>query len=1182
MSRHEYLSKKSSKYQVNAPLTIQDKRANCEKWSSQQLMYWLSTSQLKWLKMVMKEDEAHKKYVRPETAMFERVIAKETVENEIKMVPKNQVALRGGQPTQLVALATLPEDAPLRLIWHESDIFVQELLTVFYAFITPKDLLATLQQRYTFIPTPEPSSEGEEEDDTPPTNIEAAAVIKFLEQYVKHDQAVDFELDSSLIKMYNEFCDTVIAKDRKKDAEDLKKLLKRTLKERASGPKKPEKRKDVEIPSPIVPKPKKGESLAVTDIDPLELARQITLIDERLFLAIRPREFLKQAWNKHDHETRAPNITKFTKNVNRMINWFSTEILKKSAVEERAELIELFIKTAKHLFTLQNFNGVMAVLSSLHSSSISRLQQTWALVSQKQKEVFEQLTNTMSSQRNFKTYRELLATVNPSTPCVPFLAVFLTDCTYLDDCAPDFLKEYGDNFVNWAKWRTFYEKIQEIRRFTTRYALKPVEIIQQFIMESESWEEDKEIYRISLLRENKDNIATVHQSVKGNKSTAHSHRPGLSKLVYLDSAQALQQMNELTDREWQVLLTAATLKTYQPKEVILDIGMTNRHLYRIKSGKVAVEKDLNGVRTEVDEMGPGQMFGEISMLLRAQQGTTTAAIVAKEVVELWVMEVEFVLKLCESEPFLSEKLHRILALKLARRLRNLNVKGKQFKEDQDKGAPQQPHPTKPLTGTLKASVQVAQIQEEVKREDEKFVKTFRLPPTEIILKEFECALKTNRVAHGVLYVSQNYLSFFASVFGLKVKESWPFRAIKKLRKDNKGQIEVTVGDKVYVFKSFEGASHDDVYTFIHNIWEQQQAKAEQIPNLLSSSRRGAASNPSPPSTTTVSELPPPPPPISPNVPIPPPLTTAPAADNVSAAADSSAVLAKKKEIDRFMLSEEDRAKILKGAKCLIYQKDDYVISEGDQFQRIYQLARGSCRIEKLVGNETKVLGRMTSDDGLFGEISFLEGGAASASVIADEPDTAVYIIEGYFLNILFEENPGLSGRFYHYLAHMLSKRLKQREAGIKATVGLPKPKKTLGRDRKRSSHHREKRGSKEGKEHKEGEKKTDITITPLSPSASSHPTDSLSSSASPSTSTLTSIPSAISNSPAIPPTLPTAIEPATPITLTTSPTNSANNDYPIDDKSDDASSSRGEGDSTEVTPTTQLSLSSNPATNHDN
>ena len=131
-----------------------------------------------------------------------------------------------------------------------------------------------------------------------------------------------------------------------------------------------------------------------------------------------------------------------------------------------------------------------------------------------------------------------------------------------------------------------------------------------------------------------------------------------------------------------------------------------------------------------------------------------------------------------------------------------------------------------------------------------------------------------------------------------------------------------------------------------------------------------------------------------------------------------------------MLTEEDRALILKGAKCVTYQKDDAVINQGDQFQRIFQLSRGGCRIEKMDDTgQRAVLGRMVPDDGaVFGEISFLEGGAASASVIADENDTQVFVIEGYFLNVLFEKYPSMGGRFYHFLAQMLSKRLKQRES----------------------------------------------------------------------------------------------------------------------------------------------------------
>jgi CRP-like cAMP-binding protein len=367
---------------------------------------------------------------------------------------------------------------------------------------------------------------------------------------------------------------------------------------------------------------------------------------------------------------------------------------------------------------------------------------------------------------------------------------------------------------------------------------------------------------------------------------------------------------------------------------------------------------------------------------------------------------------------------------------------------------------------------------------------------------------------------------------------------------------VTVGDKVHLFKSFEGATRDEVFTFIYNIWEQQCAKAEQTPNPLGGSRRSITSSQS--SSVTLNFPPPPPPlPSATSLPFPSTATTSTPtsiSSNSPKPGDLLSTIDKRKEIDRFMLSEEDRAKILKGAKCLTYQKDEYVISEGDMFQRIYQLARGSCRIEKLVGNETKVLGRMTNDDGLFGEISFLEGCPASASVIADEPDTAVYVIEGYFLNILFEENPGLSGRFYHYLAHMLSKRLKQREAGIKNTLGLPKPKKTITRERKHSSHHRERRSSKdnkEHKEHKENNEKLEVTISSsLSSSTSSSTTHPL-------TATAT----------ATPPHSPTSQT-----TVTNTPTNDSSDEHPSDendeknDEKKDDMSSRGEGENRESPP----------------
>jgi len=725
-------------------------KANVQQWSMQQLMFWLESNRMKWLKPVYKEgDDSVKKYIREDTKMFQK-----------RQDKNNEVLLKGGTADKMIAFTTLPDDATLRVIWSEGDDYLQDFLMTFYGFSTPAQLLEVLKSRYTYVAKSEPDSDGEDDDEEGPA--ESQTTVNVLKAWIDAEHGIDFELDESLLKKFEEAVDTFS----KEHGKELKKHLKKTLKEKGEK-KKPEKRKDVEIPAPILPKKKE---FTLLEIDPIELARQLTLMDERLYSQIRPKEFLKQAWAKKDHETRAPNLSRFSQQSNRIINWITTEILKLPDAESRAELIQNFIKCAKQLSQLQNFNGVMEVLSSLHSSSVSRLQQTWDLVPSKLKDIFEELTTMMSSQKNFKTYREMLTNIDSSIPCIPFLAMFLSDCIYLDDCLPDMLEDMPE-FVNWDKWKTFANKVRDMKRFTAKYPLKAVESIQEFITQAEYWDDDKEMFRISQLRENKDQASVqnaMQQSGKPGKEKKGGAGGNINlKSMYLGAVSA--QMNELSDREWQILLTGAVLKKYTPGAIILDIGLTNQHLYRIKDGTVRVDKEINGERVTVDKMGQDAMFGEVSMLLRQQQGTTTAAIVADTEVELWELEVEFVLKLCESEPALSEKLHRILAVKLARRLKNLGAKPK---SNNAKAAPQDAQVKRllmstPSSATLKASMSVATLEQEVKKEDEKFIKLFKLPATEIVLKDFRCEMKPSKV--GTLYVSPNFICFYSSVIGLKTK-----------------------------------------------------------------------------------------------------------------------------------------------------------------------------------------------------------------------------------------------------------------------------------------------------------------------------------------------------------------------------------------------------------------------------
>lgn len=63
----------------------------------------------------------------------------------------------------------------------------------------------------------------------------------------------------------------------------------------------------IDAPEPILPT-KPESALFITDLHPLEVARQLTLVEYSYYQKIEPKECLNQCWNKPGKETAAPNI----------------------------------------------------------------------------------------------------------------------------------------------------------------------------------------------------------------------------------------------------------------------------------------------------------------------------------------------------------------------------------------------------------------------------------------------------------------------------------------------------------------------------------------------------------------------------------------------------------------------------------------------------------------------------------------------------------------------------------------------------------------------------------------------------------------------------------------------------------------------------------------------------------
>ncbi|XP_067370715.1 ras-specific guanine nucleotide-releasing factor RalGPS2 isoform X5 [Channa argus] len=173
----------------------------------------------------------------------------------------------------------------------------------------------------------------------------------------------------------------------------------------------------------------------VLKVTPEEYAGQITLMDAPVFKAIQPEELSSCGWNKKEKHSSAPNVVAFTRRFNQTSFWVVREILHAQTLKIRAEVLSLYIRTAKKLFDINNFHAAMAVVSGLQSAPIFRLTKTWALLSRKDKATFDRLDFLMSKEDKYKRLRDYISSQS-MVSCIPYLGMYLSDLTYIDSAYP--------------------------------------------------------------------------------------------------------------------------------------------------------------------------------------------------------------------------------------------------------------------------------------------------------------------------------------------------------------------------------------------------------------------------------------------------------------------------------------------------------------------------------------------------------------------------------------------------------------------------------------------------------------------------------------------------------------------------------------------------------------------------
>ncbi|TKW34812.1 hypothetical protein SEVIR_2G330400v4 [Setaria viridis] len=108
---------------------------------------------------------------------------------------------------------------------------------------------------------------------------------------------------------------------------------------------------------------------------------------------------------------------------------------------------------------------------------------------------------------------------------------------------------------------------------------------------------------------------------------------------------------------------------------------------------------------------------------------------------------------------------------------------------------------------------------------------FRLPPDEVLVQDFNCALQENILLQGHMYLFLHHICFYSNIFGYETKKTIPLQEVTDVRKAKTAAIfpnaiEIVAGSKRHFFGSF--LTRDEAYRIIVDGWEQHVSDARLL------------------------------------------------------------------------------------------------------------------------------------------------------------------------------------------------------------------------------------------------------------------------------------------------------------------------------------------------------------------
>ncbi|KAJ1510423.1 hypothetical protein HMI55_006995 [Coelomomyces lativittatus] len=332
--------------------------------------------------------------------------------------------VRGGQLMNLVERITHFQ--------IEDPALLNVFLMTHHSFTTSTHLMGLLIQRYEIAPPPGLEDEKKftvfVEYKMLPIKQRVLDVIVF---WMSHFFADFLSEEKALIVQLKNFLSTTVIKELPKRVEEISQLLNTQMKQ-IEGVSSLNTSKESR---PVFPKLIFSKSISklnenihcFVDIDPLELARQLTLLESECFQKLSNKEWINQIWGR-THEaskTKAPNIQKMINITNGLSKKLVYLILSTEKLQKRLSLIKHCVMFAQHCYELKNLNGLTGIMGGLGMGPVRRLTNMWNEFKKKFPKLDalnEKLSDLVSPKRQYANYRQFMKSA--TSPCIPYLGIF--------------------------------------------------------------------------------------------------------------------------------------------------------------------------------------------------------------------------------------------------------------------------------------------------------------------------------------------------------------------------------------------------------------------------------------------------------------------------------------------------------------------------------------------------------------------------------------------------------------------------------------------------------------------------------------------------------------------------------------------------------------------------------------